>query len=292
MAVADPAANPNPGPKAVAAAAKPAAVESWTTKTFSRDDLKTHAGLGKFKTVDDFGASYLALEKKLGDKNQRSLPGPEATEAERTDFYKWLGAPEGADKYSLYAPEKIKELLPEGTPILEPFVKNAFETFHKVGLSDAQASAVVSFFAKEQGAAMEAEGAQILAGVEEVKKEWGHAYEERLAVAGRAIDQLADGENKIPGLAELMDPEKGDPRFGSNPALIRLFYWLGTLMGEDKLVDGNQRTEEQVGDLKGKITELMKPGGPYWNERDPQHKKYVEDVQRYNQELHGNAKAA
>ena len=293
----EPAVQPNnpdtPATPPVAPVAKPPVspikVEPWTAKVFTRDDLKGHATLGKFKSADDMGASYLALEKKLGDGSRVSVPGPEATDAERAEFYKALGRPETAENYSVAA--KIKELLPEGTPVNEPFVKGAFETFHKIGLNDAQATAVVSFFAEQQNAAMHVDAQAIEAGVTEVKQEWGHDYDRKLAVAGAAIDQLADGEFKIPGLAELFDPEKGDPRIGSNPVLMKLFYQLGVWMGEDKLVEGQERNEEQIGNLAQKKAELMKGGGPYWNAGHADHKSYVDQVKQINEQLSGGTSA-
>ena len=264
-----------------------AKVDSWQTKTLTRDDLRNHGTIKNFKSADDFAASYISLEKKLGDQGRISIPGPEATDEQRAEFYKSLGRPDAPDKYTIGG--KVKELLPEGSPVNEPFVKAAFETFHKAGMNDAQATAVVSFFAEQQASAMQAEQAAIIEGVNAIKTEWGHAYEEKLAVAGRAVDQLSEGEHAIPGLAELMDPEKGDPRFGSNPVLIRLFNWLGTLMGEDKLVEGNQLVEEQVTNLQERKRELMKPAGPYWNGMHPDHAKAIQDVAKINDQLTGGA---
>lgn len=286
----DPSQQPQPSNPPSAPQPQPGAKpDSWFSKTFTRDELKAHPSIGKFKSVDDFGASYVALEKKLGDSNRIALPGAETSDADRAEFFKKLGWPEKADDYTIFG--KVKELLPENSPVNEPFINGAREAFHKLNLTDAQSTGIVTFFAEQQAQAIQQDFQQIEAGVAEVKKEWGHAYDERLAVAGRAIDQLTDGEHAIPGLAELMDPEKGDPHFGSNPVLIRLFYWLGTLMGEDKLVEGQQRNEQQVGDLTTKKAELMKRGGPYWDANHADHKAYVQQVSDINKQLAGGQAA-
>lgn len=288
------AANPNPNNPAgvppvvkpvVAPVVKPVAVETWAGKTFTKPELKSHAILSRFKGPDDLGDSYLALERRFSDKNARSIPGPDATDEDRADFFKWRGRPEKVEEYSLNNLDKIKEMLPDGAPIEEAFVKAAFDVMHEMGLNDSEASGVVKMYLAQNAMAIEQLQTQLEAGIEEVKKEWGHAYDEKLAVAGRAVDQLALGDNAIPGLAELMDPEKGDPRFASNPVLIRLFNFLGTMMGEDQRVEGQQRTEQQTGDLGARKKELMKPDGPYWKEADPLHKATVAEVQEINKQL-------
>jgi hypothetical protein len=285
---------------AAAAAAKQASDkqqrESWAGKTFTKPELKANPSLAKFQNHDALGESYLALEKKFGDKNAHVRPGPDSTPEEKADFNKWLGVPEGADKYSLNADAaKIKEMLPEGTPIKEAFVKGAFETFYKVGLTDEQANGVIGFFAEQQAAEMAAMSEHLTKGLDDLKKSLGHAYEAKLAVAGRAIDQLCEGENKIPGLAEVMDPKSNDPIalwVQSNPAMIRLFMFLGEAMGEDELVEGEHRVEQQVGDLKTKKAELMKTGSPYWLKDHADHAKFVNDVKAINEQLTSNGAGA
>ena len=291
--------NPNPAPPSPAPgrppAAPPKAPETWAAKTFTKPELKAHVSLAKFQSPDALGESYLALEKKFGDRNAHTRPGPDASDADKAEFAKWLGVPEGADKYSLNVGEKIKEMLPEGTPIKEAFVKGAFEAFHKAGMTDEQATSVIGFFAEQQSAEMAAMSERLTKGIDDLKKECGHAYEAKLAVAGRAIDQLAEGEHKIEGLAELMDPNTNDLIslwVQSSPAMIRLFMFLGEAMGEDELVEGQHRSEEQVGDLKTKKAELMKKDSPYWNSGHADHKKFVDDVAAINNQLSGGNGAA
>lgn len=289
--------NPNPNnpavvnPPVVKAPVAPVvkAPETWAGKTFTKPELKSHAILSRFKGPDDLGDSYLALERRFSDKNARSIPGPDATDEDRADFFKWRGRPEKVEEYSLNNLDKIKEMLPEGAPIQEAFVKAAFDVMHEMGLNDSEATGVVKMYLAQEAMALEQLQTELDAGIEEVKKEWGHAYEEKLAVAGRAVDQLALGENAIPGLAALMDPEKGDPRFASNPVLIRLFNYLGGLMGEDQRVEGQQRIEQQTGDLNTRKKELMKDGGAYWNAADPKHNEAIKEVAEINKQLHPGA---
>jgi hypothetical protein len=298
------AANPNPNPNPAAApAAKPAAAapvngavrpaaETWASRTFSKPELKSHAILSRFQNTDALGDSYLALEKKLSDKNAHVRPGADATPEERAEFNKWLGVPESVEKYSLNLPDKIKEILPENSPINEKFIKAAFERFHAAGLTDEQASSVVQFFATQQAADIQAlTDAQIQA-VEALKGEWGHDFNHKLAVAGRAMDALCEGEIKIEGLAALLDEKNPDPFaqwFQNNPVVMRLFQMIGEASGEDPRVEGEHRAEEQIADVRGKIKELTKPGGPYFDANHADHKSTVERVKGLYEQLTGGA---
>ena len=55
--------------------------------------------LAKFEKISDFANAYLELEGKLG--NTLVKPGENASDEERAAFYKALGVPESADKYSI-----------------------------------------------------------------------------------------------------------------------------------------------------------------------------------------------
>ena len=268
--------------------------ETWASKTFVKPELKAHAILSRFQNADGLGESYIALEKKFSDKNAHVRPGADASPEEKADFNKWLGVPEGVDKYTLNVPDKIKEILPENSPINEKFVKGAFETFHAAGLTDEQASAVVSFFAQQQAADIQALTEQHTEAIEALKGEWGHDFEHKLAVAGRAMDALCEGEIKIEGLKDLLDEKNPSPFaqwFQNDPVVMRLFELIGEASGEDPRVEGQARAEEQVLDLKAKKEELMKPGGAYWNGQDPNHAQAIKQVADINDQLAGGASA-
>jgi hypothetical protein len=62
-------------------------------------DEKTRDRLAKFKTGNDVVKSYLALESKMGASI--TIPGKDASDEERSAFYKRLGRPETKDGYVL-----------------------------------------------------------------------------------------------------------------------------------------------------------------------------------------------
>lgn len=67
------------------------------------DELKSNtekAGkLSKFEKLSDLASAYLEAERKLGSSIVK--PGENASDEERRAFYKQLGVPDAADKYSI-----------------------------------------------------------------------------------------------------------------------------------------------------------------------------------------------
>ena len=77
---------------------------AWTSQI--GDVLKDEAAkekLSKFGKLSDLAKSYLELEAKTG--NSIFKPGEDASDEEREAFYKALGKPESADKYSIKGDE-------------------------------------------------------------------------------------------------------------------------------------------------------------------------------------------
>ena len=71
------------------------------------DELKSNAEkagkLSKFEKLSDLASAYLEAEGKLGSSIVK--PGENASEEERRAFYKALGVPDAADKYSIEGDE-------------------------------------------------------------------------------------------------------------------------------------------------------------------------------------------
>jgi hypothetical protein len=146
----------------------------WAAGVFTRDDLRRNATIGRFKSADDLGTAYVALEKKVGSGSRLPLPGADASEADWDSFYNSIGRPETADKYA--AREKVSEL-----QIDERFAKGAFEAFHKAGLNDAQATALTEFYAAPQRAELAAKDARTEATVRVLRNQWGRDFDSECA---------------------------------------------------------------------------------------------------------------
>lgn len=82
--------------------------EPWYSGTgFSEETLADDSVkglLGKYKTPDDFVKGAVNLSRKIGEKGI-SVPGEDATDDERAEFYTKLGRPESPEAYSWKVPE-------------------------------------------------------------------------------------------------------------------------------------------------------------------------------------------
>jgi hypothetical protein len=150
-----------------------------------------------------------------------------------------LGIPkDGA--YQVKRPE-----LEQGMTWDETFEKAFLPVAHKLGFTPQQVQGLIDFYAAAQisqhkvgveaGATREAELKTKFDGFQkELKTEWGQAYDERVALAGRALKHVGGD-----ALIALMNEElKGGGMIGDNPAVLRAFAKLGEQLGESVLKTG------------------------------------------------------
>ena len=129
--------------------------------------------LSKFEKISDLANNYLELEKKLGSSIAK--PGEDASPEEIEAFYRALGKPESADKYSI-----------EGKDA-EMFRKMAYEN----NLTDAQAKAfykalqdVGNNAIAQQKAAFDAQAKDTQAALQ---KEYGKDYPTKIEMLKRGV---------------------------------------------------------------------------------------------------------
>lgn len=168
-----------------------APIYDW--KGLLADEYKPVIEAKGFKDVNDLMGSYTSLEKMLGTKTVK-VPETDAPE-EWEKVWNKLGRPEAPEKYSV-----------EGEN-LEDFKKAA----HQVGLTDKQAKGLYDWFkglteqqqssVMEQQKAQEAEmAAKVEAEINELKREWGAAFDENLNIAKRGAKALGWTEEEINAL--------------------------------------------------------------------------------------------
>ena len=129
--------------------------------------------LSKFEKIGDLANNYLELEKKLGSSIVK--PGDDASDEEKEAFYRALGKPEAADKYSI-----------EGEDA-EMFRKMAYEN----NLTDEQAKAfykslqeVGNNFIAAQKTAFEQQAKDTQAALQ---KEYGKEYPTKIVMLKRGV---------------------------------------------------------------------------------------------------------
>ena len=130
--------------------------------------------LAKFEKLSDLANAYVELDGKLG--NSLVKPGENASNEEREAFYKALGKPESADKYSIEGEES------------EMFRKMAYEN----NLTDEQAKAI---YAKLKEVGQNALAQQKIAYEQQAKEtqnallaEYGKDYQTKIEMLKRGVN--------------------------------------------------------------------------------------------------------
>ena len=181
--------------------------------------------LSKFEDISGLANSYIELEKKQG--SMHTIPGEKATQEELDAFYKRLGKPEAADKYSFdqkYEAEKR-------------FAEAAF----KANLSDKQAKELYDFFLNI-GQSQQAQYKEIIVKKAQetdalLQKEYGNLFEQKIGNYTKALKLLGGGE---------VMKQLEETGLAYDPGFVKLMINAGEVLGESKAVIGNGATPNGI----------------------------------------------
>ena len=207
-----------------------APVQDW--KASLSDDIRSDPSLADIKDADNLAKSYIHAQKMIG-KNRVALPDENATDSDWGQFYDSLGRPANAKDYNLGdRPE-----MPAGMEYDENFENTYRELSHKVGLTPKQAKDLYDGYNEYVNSQVMIQGEdavqQSAKWVEEVKKEFGKAYDERVDLARRAVDTYGDAQ-----LKEWLDSSG----MGNNPMMLRMFSKMGEGLAEGRSDSSGQRS--------------------------------------------------
>lgn len=199
-------------------------------------DNKTNPKLFRHRTTDDLSNYALGLEDKLGKipENAVYIPGEDASDEEKTAFYKAFGVPDAVDGY-----KKIDTGLDPGVDFTEEelssLAKVAFEGKWKPG----QHEAIQKWFAdsvKEKltsrNEEIKVQKAKLTKGYEEA---WGEDYKPKFDAMTRAVSHF-DGENGNGEFAKFLN-ESG---LGNFPKVVEFLVEKGLSLQEDSLLEGDR----------------------------------------------------
>lgn len=195
----------------------------WTTGF--NDDHKGFVGNKGWKNPSEVVDSYRNLEKLVGAPQDQilKLPKSDAEAAEWEPVYNRLGRPATPDAYKLEVPK-------DGNP---EFAKWASEQFHKEGLSEKQGQNIVKkwneYMANTGRSTKEAYSAKIQGEQVALKKEWGAAYDQNIAVAQRAAREFGVDPKVISSI---------ESSAGFN-GTMKLFQAIGSKLGDANFHGGN-----------------------------------------------------
>ena len=190
----------NPGSEVTEAVAASSPLDSFEDSSLA--EYATTKGFDK-AGFEGVVKRYNHLEKMMGaDKAGRTvtLLGDDATPEQKAEFFGKLGRPEAADGYTFALPEGAD------TSRLDALRGVA----HDLGLSDAQfnglATADAAFLENMSAEAETNSGIAAQEAENALKKEWGAAYEQKVAGIDAAANSLNIGEDQLNGLHKAMGP--------------------------------------------------------------------------------------
>jgi hypothetical protein len=177
--------------------------------------------LARFKTGNDIVKSYLSLESKLGASI--TLPGKDATDEEKTAFYKRLGRPETKDGYALDT-----LFLADGVTKDSDTENRLRDMAFDLGLNQENAKRLHKTFIDlaNRGAAMVSEMKEKAR--DGLHKEWGGEYDRNIAMVGTILRKFGD--------AQTIQYMNSGP--GNDPVMLRLLAKFGKTISPDTLETG------------------------------------------------------
>ena len=178
-----------------------------------------------WKGPEDVITSYTNLEKSFGVPAERlvTLPKDPADTAAMTKVYERLGRPAAAKDY------KVEW----GAGADKGFTEWASNQFHAAGLNNSQAQAIVKAWGEYTGKLAtersESIAKQTAAQEQAVMKEWGMAAQRNIEIGKKAVAALGWDAKTLSGLQQTLGLD----------GLLKLAHQLGTKIGEDKFVGGD-----------------------------------------------------
>lgn len=205
----------------------PAAATTWVDTL--PQELRGNPSLAQFqgKSWDEVGPtlakSYVETKSMIGaDKILK--PSDKWTDKEYNDFYAQLGRPEAPDKYTM--PEVQ---MPEGLKLDDAKIAERKALYHKAGLTDKQAKALIeadlTFVKSSYEADKQSTESAKLTAESALKQEWGDKYTANIELARSVVAKF--GDEQFVRYVE----ESG---LGNDPRLIKLLAKAGQGLMEDR----------------------------------------------------------
>lgn len=207
------------------------------------------------------------------------LPGekdkPEEAAAKLRDIYGKLGRPESADQYAVKAPS-----LPDGIQ-WDATRETAFKTIaHQLNLTNQQVQGLLDWHGKDILDSIEHRGRASEAGrkkaEEQLRHEWGAAYERNVKQASDALSALSSEALTHDEAKDLLDAIN-NTGLGNHPAFLKVMARAGKEFGEEPWMRGAGSASDDS--VAKQISDLMsKP--EYTDPQHPRHEAAVQEVQK------------
>jgi hypothetical protein len=233
------------------------------------EDLRMEPSLRNFTDPASLAKSYVHAQRMIG-ADKIPLPGKTATDEDWANVWSKLGRPQAPSEYQL----QFENPLLAGSD-LESFKQSAFEA----GLNNRQVERMAKFLESTVSGAetsrSEMTEKAVYEAEQELRQEFGQAFEQRMALAYNAAKQLL-------GDADMLDEvQLADGRMlGDHPQVVRMFAKLAEQIGEDKLLGETSELIMTPQEANMRIAEMTRRDSPYWDKLHPEHDTYVDEVLR------------
>lgn len=254
----------------------PEAINNGEWRNLIPEQFATDASLKDIKTLENLVKSYINAQKMIGGEKV-ALPKKDWSEDDWNNFYSKLGRPESQDNYDLEL-----EDIPEGMQRNEEY-ENKFKEFaYKNGFTADQTKSLWNFLASNSidtyKEVMQNENQRLQEGWNNLKKDWGKAYNEKIGIAKKVA---ALGGQEFIDLIK----SKGLSR---DPAFVKWAAKFGSMVSEDNLGADGAKTKSDVmtpREAKSKINSIIGDRNhPYHNKNDARYqeaRKEMEELYKF-----------
>lgn len=274
------AATPPPAAEPPAPAAPPAEAASKSWLDEMPKEFKDSDTLKRYKSVKDLAAAYLSAQKFIS-ADKIPVPSKHATPEEWQKVFNKLGVPEKIEEYSL----SIDEKLGLDKEFSEEYKKQA----HALGVLPHQAQKLIEWAGGHSKASVEAQMKRFeqeqTAGLENLKKEWGQAYESKLGQAVAVVQKFGDDN-----LRNYLEKTK----LGNDVNLIKMLAAVGEKLNTEGVIVNPGTSSNRINTPEQAMSEINKIMGdrnhPYYDKTHPSHKAAVEEMATLFKQAHPSAR--
>ncbi len=196
-------------------------------------DIRDHPITQRLENPEAGIRELIGAQKLIG-ADKVVIPGEDATDEDRDAFFDKLGRPENVEGYELDGLER-----PDDLPWDDEFQTSMVASMHKLGLNQAQVQGVLGKYIERIGGQFQQANGELArsrdAADKELRDEWGSSYKAQRENATKAF-RAGAGEN----YDEIAKIKMADGSImGDNPALVRVFAFIGDRMSEHGLPGGS-----------------------------------------------------
>jgi hypothetical protein len=242
------------------------------------EDLRDHPSLSPIKDVGNLAKSYINAQQLIGADKLAAPKNP--SEEQLTEIYNYLGKPETPDAY---------EVAVDGNIITEEAASSYKDVAHKLNLTPQQASGILEYYKGLATSTQEQAVQNIEYQREQVendlKKEWGQAYEQKITSAGQVIKEY--------GSPEMLEWQLADgTKLGNHPEFIKAFANIAdfrqSVTSEDTISNTTSGSVMTPAEAQAEVNAIMaNPKDPYWDKNSISHRQQIEKVQELYGMIHG-----